>query len=72
MTIAVVPHKDIGVDEPAEIADRQEDRPEALVEMAAGDDVHADDTLGGALGGNDIALGVTHHRNASRREWCSS
>lgn len=56
-------HEDIRVDEPAEIADRQEDRPEALVEIAAGNDVHADDAFGRPLGGDDVALGVAHHRD---------
>lgn len=56
-------HEDIRVDEPAEITNRQEDRPEALVEIAAGNDIHADDAFGGPLGGDDVALAVAHHRD---------
>ncbi len=54
-------HENVSVHEPSEIADRQEDRAKAFIEMSAGNHIHADDPFGGALGGDDIGLAVAHH-----------
>src|SRR5689334_4791879 len=60
--------EDIGIDEPTEVADRQEDSPQPLVEVAAGKDVHAEDAFGGALGGNDIFVGIVHHGHGAEQD----